>query len=93
MLGSVVRVTLAKGIENIGSEPAPTAAIFRSLSMSNRIGLPLLAHVDRTEKGVFLPCSFPYTMGVAIASTAHAAKNRFPVVVVISCPVFSSDSG
>jgi len=84
MLCSVVLAVFIKATQNIGQGTSSLAVTFRSVSSVKRIGFPLWAQLELTATDSFFFCSLPYTMGVAIASAAHAAKNRSPVLAVIS---------
>ena len=84
MLRAVDLAVSIKGTQNIGPGVSSLVVTCRSVSSVKRIGFPLWAQLESTLTDSLLFCSLPYTMGVAIASTAHAAKNRSPVLTVIS---------
>jgi hypothetical protein len=83
MLGSVVFAVSITATQNIGSQPSSMPLMFSSVSISNCIGFPLLAHLELTANDNFWLSNLPYTMGVAIASTPQAAKNRSPELAAI----------
>lgn len=93
MLGSFVLAVSINVMQYKGSEPSSTLIIFRSPSSSIFMGFSLLAHFELIVKNNFSFRNLPYTKGVAIASTAQAAKNCSPVLAVILWPVSSIARG